>query len=325
MLLVLLLAGTFRNIVGIAVSVATIRHTAADLWGTVTGVIRASGSSADLLVSLLLPMLALVLGWAAALGLIGGLLLASALILWPLLPVTRRGHRVGEQRVAQKGVLDQRVLLVSLVTSGYQTSLLAINSFFVLYLVEVLDISPVLSGAYLAVSQLMAVVGQIIWGVVGDRGVHSGKKTILAHLGVGTALGLLALAALPARAGAAALLIVSAFLGLTALASWGVITALILDVSDVERAGNANALFATFVYSVGAISPLLFGLIVEATDSFRIAFRLFAIITLGSAIALWFLPLKPAPEPDVERDAGGAGPAAGAQAGASQNAAGGEY
>lgn len=300
LIVALCIAGAMRGGITPMVNSAVVRVVPPERWGTATGVILAGGPVAGLGAAIALPYMAQRSSWHASLGFVAALLLIAALATWLLFPLTESGapRPNSPLTLSWRVLADRTVLLLCIIYAGYASGLFATVSFFVLYLVEELNISPVVAGFCLAIAQSTAILGRVLWGVVGDHTIKIRRKTLLSVLGGGMWLALILLSLLPKAPHMLPLVAVSLLLGFTALASWGLATALLLDVARPEYAGASSGVLHFSIYVVGVISPAAFGFVSDVTDTYRIAFRCFAFLALGSSLALVAMPLRRASQSD---------------------------
>ncbi|MDE0170255.1 MAG: MFS transporter [bacterium] len=135
--------------------------------GIVTGVKQSGVSLALFLSGVALPPVALLLGWRAALGIVGALTvvaLVSTGVAVPREPERQQGE-ASEEAVLQ---LDPGLVALTVFAFllGFANSAVA---FIPLYAQEVLLLSPVLAGAAAGLAGFAAVVGRVIWARIADQ------------------------------------------------------------------------------------------------------------------------------------------------------------
>jgi MFS family permease len=254
--------------------------------------IRQSGVPAGTaLAGLVVPPLALAIGWHGAIAAVALACFAMAGAAQPLrrrLDADRdRGARVSLAQVGAGMALvattpTLRVLAaVSFVYAGMQ---MCATTFMVAYLNDELGWSLVAAGTGLTAASVAGVVARIVWGAVADRllSPHA-TLTLLGGLMAGASL---ALALSQPQWAAAPVLAVCAALGATAIGWNGVYMAEIVRVAPPGRAAVATGgcLFFTFVGVV--ILPFLFGVLQRAGGSYAICFAAAAGLCAAMAIVL---------------------------------------
>jgi len=179
---------------------------------------------------------------------------------------------------------------------------LALLAYLVLAMRDTFGVSVVDAARLLAVAHLGGAVGRLGWGFVSDR-LFDGRRrpglTINALLAV-AALGGLALgAALPA-----ALLPVLALVAGVAAFGWvGLYLALVAEIGGSRSAGLLTGFAVIFSWGGVLIGPPLFGIVLHATDSYRVAWLVLAVAALVVAVTLPRLQPLVQREPVTERAA----------------------
>jgi MFS family permease len=258
------------------------------IFSTKQAAVPAGGAAAGLV----LPLLAALGGWRAALGasVFGTILVV--LLMQPL----RAGLDAGRDRrprpmlariLSPRSLLapfaglagNPRLILVSYCGFGFACVQGAVAAFAVTFLVERFRLP--LSDAALAFTLMQAagILARILMGWIADR-VGSAQAT-LAALALVSSLVLAGLAAASQARGAAPAI---ALLGLAGFfsASWnGVVLS---EVAALARAGEiatATASAAFFIYIGYSLAPLAFALLLRAAGSYALAFASLALISLS--------------------------------------------
>jgi sugar phosphate permease len=168
-----------------------------------------------------------------------------------------------------------------LIVSG-QYALLA---FLPLDLHEGAGLALATASVFVAVAQAAGLVGRIAWGALSDRVLSRGRKPLLLVLNaVGLAAAVLLLVT-PRTAPALVLVGVAAVAGLALIGYQGLWVTMIAEAAGAERAGAATGFAITFVAAAIAISPPLYGLVADATGSYRSIWA-----TLSGVLLLAFVP-----------------------------------
>lgn len=273
--------------------------------GQAMGIKQAGLTFGGMASAAVLPPVAVGLGWRSALAVAGGAALVSALLLAlfyrdpPARPVPPPARPTALADVGpflrRRGVMV--VFLCGLALSLVQSGVLA---YLVLAMRDTFGVSVVDAARLLAVAHLGGAVGRLGWGFVSDR-LFDGRRrpglTINALLAV-AALGGLALgAALPP-----VLLPALALLAGIAAFGWvGLYLALVAEIGGSRSAGLLTGFAVIFSWGGVLIGPPLFGIVLHATDSYRVAWLVLAVAALVVAVTLPRLHPLVQREPVTER------------------------
>jgi MFS family permease len=248
---------------------------------------------------LLLPTLAVALGWQGAALAFASLCLLAAVSLQPLrvsLDDDRDPNRAlfalsslfGSIRLVVGDAEMRRLSIVSFAYAGMQTIL---SAFLVTYLADRMGMAIVLAGVVLAISQGTGAFARICWGLAADRFVDPVR--LLAGLGILMSIMALVAAALSPTWPFALVVIVCALFGATAAGWNGVFLAQLARLAPgrvSEAAGGSH--LATFGGVM--VLPPLFSLILATTGSYAIGFACVAALTCAGG--LWLLvPMRSKP------------------------------
>ena len=234
----------------------------------------------------LLPPLAVTLGWRTAVVLAGAILATTVVTTAfvyrdpPASPAPSGGK--GPLRTV---LLSRDVWLLGLSTlvfAGMQTVWMG---YLVLYLNEVVGLSLIAAGGYLALAQTSGMVGRVVFGVLSDRVFGGLRRPTLLLAGVGSALCSLAIAWTRPESPAlwlSALALVFGFVGI----GWnGVQHTLMAELAGPRAAGTALG-FGLAISSAGVtLAPPIFGKAVELAGGYRPAWIGLA-LTMAAALAL---------------------------------------
>lgn len=264
--------------------------------GTVVGLKQTGLPLGGALGALILPALAGILGWRGAMAASGAAVGASALLaLWlyrePPRPAVAPGAPTGRPSV-RTVLTNPSLWLVSCATLLFAAVQVAWISYLSLYLQEVLALSVVAAGFYLAQGQVSGTIGRILFGLLSDR-LFGGRRRIILVL-AGSLSGCLSLLMATVSAGTPgwALSLLAIFFGLVGIGWNGVQHALLAELAGRESAGTAVGL-GLAVSALGVIlGPPLFGLLVDRLADYRWAWY-----SMAGAMALALVLLAPVKEP----------------------------
>jgi ACS family hexuronate transporter-like MFS transporter len=239
--------------------------------------------------ALIMPPLALTLGWRVAVVVGAAAIGTLAVLTWVLYrdlpdPGTRRGPVAP---IRMREVLRLRDLwLVSgatLIFAGVQTIFL---SFLVLYFKEVLRMPLHVAATYLVVAQASGMAGRVIFGLLSDRLFGGRRKIVLAVAGVGSSACALAMAGIGPGVTRTALILLAIAIGFFGVGWNGVQHTLMAELAGTRGAGTAVGLGLAVSSAGVSICPPIFGLVVERLGGFGAAWVATAVVM---ALALGLL------------------------------------
>ena len=234
------------------------------------------------------PAIALAQGWRAA-YLLGGLaaLLSAALIFGGYFDL-QRPTDPARQPPPPFGTLlrDPQVRWLALVYNGQVMAQFSTSTYFVLFLHEALDVPLVGASALLALINVVAVAARIAWGILSDRRFGGRRQPVLVVIVALTLASMLAAAALPPGAPPALALPLAVLLGLSAFAWTGILGTLVIETVGRQSAATAIALVSAIGSPGSLIGPPLFGLLVDQTGSYRVAWLATALPVAAGLLAL---------------------------------------
>jgi MFS family permease len=258
--------------------------------GFAMGIKQTGLTLGGLTAALMLPPLALSLGWRHALATAGALsVVAAALVLaiyrTPGAPTATPS--TSWPRLAELGVFMRRpgviiVFLSGLALSIAQSSVLA---YLALYAKETFAVSAVAAGQILALAQLGGTGSRLAWGAISDR-VFGGRRrpgvVVSALLGA-AAYALFALGAELPTAAAAPLAVLA---GAGAFGWVGLYFALVAEIGGARYAGLLTGVAVAFAWSGVLVGPPVFGLLLEWTGAYMWPWLTLAVVAVLVAATL---------------------------------------
>jgi MFS transporter, ACS family, hexuronate transporter len=258
--------------------------------GGAMGVKQAGLTLGGIVSASVLPPLAGALGWRAALASAGGVSLFSALLVALLYrdpPSPSTAPMAAPARFADVGPFLLRPGVVVVFGCGLGLSLLqsGVLAYFVLSMRDTFGLTAVDAGRLLALAHVGGAAGRLGWGVVSDR--HFGARrrpglTINALIGV-AAFGALGLGALLPRMLLPALAVA---VGVAAFGWVGLYFALVAEIGGARSAGLLTGVAVIFAWGGVLVGPPVFGLLLDLTDTYRLAWLVLAAIALAVAVTL---------------------------------------
>lgn len=249
------------------------------------------------LAGLIMPSLALLLGWQAALLGVAVATAIAALVIQPFRSDLDQGS--GRQAVQAETLAPQRLRspiatlrqnpgLLGLAYCGGAMAVVqgCVFAFFVTYLVDRHGISLTLAGSTFALFQAASVAGRVLAGWVADH-IGSMRRVLIALALLG-ALGVLGLAAITAAWSQAAIFAMALATGLV-ICSWnGLLLAEVALTVPHHRVGASTSAILFFVFLGFVVGPAGFAVCAELWG-YQPAFVLLAIIST-SALAPLVVP-----------------------------------
>lgn len=236
----------------------------------------------------LVPGLIIALGWRGAALAVGAASLLAMLAVQPWRREVDSGSRapdqaatrglIGPLRLALRHARLREMALASFTYSGMQ---MCLGTFLVVFLHDRAGLSVPAAGAALAAAMVAGVLGRIFWGVVADNGIA--PRRLLGVLGLAMALCAVSVAFVDASWPFAAVLVLCALYGATAVGWNGVYLSEVARVVPPDQAAAATGGSLAMTYSGVVVLPLLFWVIVATTDSYPAAFGATAMLTAWRA------------------------------------------
>jgi len=245
----------------------------------------------------LLPGAALMWGWRAAVLACCAFLFSMgclALLAYqnppkseaPAAVVSKPSRRYDE-------ILRNRTILgLSLSCMVLSAAQLSLITYLVTYFYEQLGFSVIAAGGMLALAQAGGTVGRVVWGTIGDLLFTGRKKPVMVAVTVLAALTtwLLALCTPTTAYPLLAVLVTAAGF---ATIGWNALFLIIIGQQAGEKlAGTATGLSLVFIFSGIIAGPPAFGLLLDLTGSYRVAYTVFAVLLGLSALSMAFLRIQ---------------------------------
>ncbi|MDP2873554.1 MAG: MFS transporter [Bacillota bacterium] len=280
----LLLAGIGFGSVYPATTKAVMHWAPPRLRGTMMGIKQTGVPAGGALAAVTLPVLALSLGWRGAL-LIAAAACAVCLVACHVLYRTHpdeihaavRGGRPGphaDGRAPLRAALRNRdIWLVNISGLFFLATQSTMIAWLISYLRSELAMPVVAAGTVLAAMQIGGAAGRLGWGTVSDLVFGGRRVPIIALLGVGTGAVLWILSFLT-QAGYGTLVVVSLLAGLCGIGWVGMVTVLRAELAPREGVGIVTSLGSFMGYAGSLLGPPLFGLLLDRTGDYRLAWRL---------------------------------------------------
>lgn len=246
----------------------------------------------------LLPWLATAFSWQWALLSCGLVLLASAWLAWRGVPAETGAVRPEAKPMAASAFwAELRALLRRkdlLLVSGIQTVFTACQfvllTYLVLYLVDVHGYTPVAAGFMFGVAQVSGFVFRLLWGLASDLLLGGRRREVVLLIGTCLVVGLLALGWLPAGSPVWLVTVVSVVVGAGGLAWAGVFILIRAELGGKERSAASTGLGMAIGSVGGLLGPPAFGLTVEWTGSYTVAWVIMALLITAGTLSILRVP-----------------------------------
>jgi predicted MFS family arabinose efflux permease len=243
------------------------------------GVKQSGVQMGALVAGLLLPALAVAIGWRAAMGVLAVAPLAWVVVALLTIPADPRSKRQGLLRLPAAPNRLTRWLMAYSFFLGCGTA--AATTFLPLYAHEALHLSAAYAGHVLAALGVSAVVARIAWTVLSDRMSDATMGLVLLSV-VAVAFTLIVWLAEPH--GIAMLWLGALGLGASAVAGNAVSTLIVVRENRAADVGHASALVGLSYFAGFVASPPVFGALTDGTGSYSAGWLLVGTLFAAAGI-----------------------------------------
>ena len=198
-------------------------------------------------------------------------------------PGRSRASGTADQTSLRRALLSRNIWLVNLsglFLLGVQGTLVG---GLVVFLTSGAGLELLAAGGALAAVQAGGAVGRLGWGTVSDALLGGRRMPIVAGLGLLSALTLWVLPLAPAWH-YGALLLICGLAGLCALGWVGMVTVWRAELAPPGAVGIVTSMGSFTGYAGSLLAPPLFGLVLDRTGDFALAWRLLACCALAAAL-----------------------------------------
>lgn len=272
--------------------------------GIAMGVKQMGLTLGGLVAALALPAIAAALGWRSAIGACSVIVALPVLLGWrPLAAVHATARDMsavgGGTEPASSWWWARRPALVVFFATGFVLGMVqgAVLSYLPLFTIQGLGFDKIGAGFLVAASQAGGAVSRLTLGAASDRWAAGRRSLWLAFTGTVGALIFFVYAVWPASSA----LLAGALAFATGVGAYGWVGIFFVISAEAGGRGQAGLLsgvaFAAIVLGL-LVGPPIFGLLLEATDSYAVAWGVFA--ALSGLVALVCLAAGPA----IDRESG---------------------
>ncbi|MBI3000793.1 MAG: MFS transporter [Deltaproteobacteria bacterium] len=244
------------------------------------------------LAAVILPPLALRIGWRLALAVSGLFTIGMGLLalrLYQEPPASslhkEKAARLGIRELLRRSDIWAGIIYVFILAGGQWCMLFYLE----LYLKETLGFPITLAAGMLALGQICGVGGRILWGLVSDRLLFGRRRPVLLLVTFLAILTTLGTSQFSLHTPFWLVFLVVALLGMTLLGWNGVYLALLAERVGTHGAGMAIGLSNTGAFLGIVMLPPVFGFVVDRSHSYRQAWFILAGLVLIAILALRWL------------------------------------
>ncbi|MFC2001969.1 MFS transporter [Chloroflexota bacterium] len=236
-----------------------------------------------------LPALAIVIGWRMAAAVTGLLVLIIAIAFMSLYRDAPRGIQAVRKFNLNtfKTIWQNRGLVITITWgtafAGFQSIVL---TYFMLFLIEELELSPVMAGGMLAIAQVSSIIARVTWGAVSDFIFHGRRIVVLAITGFITVLWMLGISLTSVGTPSTAVYLIAITIGISTLSFHGVSNTIIGEQAEKGQVGVTIGVSSTMNNASQVVMPPLFGYLVDISGSYNVIWRGTAAAALACTLIL---------------------------------------
>ena len=291
LVLALLFVGFVRSsVIPVINKVAALNYSKKEL-GSTMGIINSGAPLAGLIGALSFPAIAAFFNWNIVYLILGVLFISTAIIAWYMLPKSKNILDNGKEKTKLTQYFQKKFIIVITTYSLLSGCMYAARAFLTLFLVDVYHLSPIIAGVYFAITEVVAILGRIIWGFISDKYLENRSRLLAINAWI-TMIAFFILSVIHVDIPLILLGVTMVVLGFGVQSSWGMQSVLIVDLTGSGRTGGAVALQLFFLGIGGTLGPVFFGQILQFTQSYRIAMGYLAVTAALSAIIYSFLSIR---------------------------------
>ncbi len=240
------------------------------------------------LAALILPPIAIAAGWRQALFVAAGLAILGALVGYALVhraPRKPRG-RIRRDRGSFKAVATHDATFIGLAAIFLTLGQFVLVSYIALYLFETWHMSLAEASWFLVAANAGGVAGRLFWGTISDRLFKGRRRGPLILVSLIGAIGFIVLGWVPVSTPIVLLFVIVFALGATIIGWNGVYITLLSEIAPSDKRGRSVA-YGMAIAQVGIFGgPFAFGVLVDFSGSYRIAWTAVALALVVAALLL---------------------------------------
>jgi sugar phosphate permease len=240
------------------------------------------------LAALILPPIAIAAGWRQALFVAAGLAILGAFVGFAMVRRAPRKQRprIHRDRGSFRAVATHDATFIGLAAIFLTLGQFVLVSYIALYLFETWHMSLAEASWFLVAANAGGVAGRLFWGTVSDRLFKGRRRGPLILVSLIGAAGFIVLGWVPVSTPVILLFVIVFALGATIIGWNGVYITLLSEIAPIDKRGRSVA-YGMAIAQVGIFGgPFAFGVLVDFSGSYRIAWTAVAIALLVAAILL---------------------------------------
>ncbi|MFC2001545.1 MFS transporter [Chloroflexota bacterium] len=237
----------------------------------------------------MLPALAVVIGWRMAAAVPGLLVLVIAIaFIWLYRDAPQGIQTVHKFNLAAlKTILLNRGLVTTIIWGatfvGFQFIAL---SYLMLFLIEELELSPIMAGGLLAIAHVSSIIARVTWGAVSDFVLRGRRIVVLTLAGFLTILWMLGASFMGVGVPSITVYLIAIVVGISTMSFHGVYVTFIGEQAGPGQVGLTIGVSNMAVYVSQVVMPPLFGYLVDISSSYSLSWRATAAVALVCTLAL---------------------------------------
>ena len=287
----LFFAGICYSIITPSTNRATMYWFPDRLRATAMGVKQTGINGGGFLASLIIPPIALSLGWRYAFSLAGLLVLVGGiLVLIFYREIEPHAHRKMALRTWKqqiKKVVSNRNILIlgfeGFFRVGVQNAFL---TYLILYLQKVLQLPVVTASLFFGFAHISGAIGRITWGLISDRIFGGMRKKVYMFIAVVSGVFLFTLGHLTPTTPLWLVILIISLLGFSAVGHQGVGLSFLGEIAGKEYTGTASGFNQSFYFLGIVLMTPLFGWIVDTFGDYSYAWATLGLLSfIASGLA----------------------------------------
>jgi MFS family permease len=233
----------------------------------------------------IVPALIVIAGWQAGALIVGLACAGLALAIQPYRAGVDLTHHFSRPVKPASLLEPLRIVLadpqlreMGFASSTYSGMQACLSTYMVVYLTQSIGFSVQVAGAALASAMAAGVIARIAWGVLADNWFK--PRALLGVIGLGMSVGALLTASFSETWPLAAIFVVSAVYGATAIGWNGVFLSEVARIAPPGKAAAATGAALAMTYAGVVALPIMFWAFVMLSDSYAAAYVAAACLTL---------------------------------------------
>lgn len=239
-----------------------------------------------------LPAIAVTAGWRTAVVVSGVVCFLSVAVCWftyrspdGMTAGIAPGARKTQERI--RDILTRDIALLGLAGALLPLGQFALLTYLALYLKETQNIPFTTTATLLVGAQVAGAAGRVLWGLWSDRWFRQHRKPALVWASIFSTSGSLILGWLPPGVPLWLVGLIVLFFAFNTIGWHGSWIAMLAEIAGPNKQGRTLGLAMTIMYPGIIAFPPLFGLLVDYTHSWRLAWSVAAaVLAVGTVMIL---------------------------------------